>query len=359
MPASKLRDASIRRLPQLGTRGRSIVREDTGATVRLCGVNLSSLEYSEPGSLGFLRASKITREEVLRLTQELGANILRLPFNQDWALGGRGEFTAEDYLSALDEVIGWAVEGGAYTLLDLQWLDADNPRGGPRQFVAPLPDTGSIAVWNRLAMRYRGCPCVLYDIFNEPHDRLPGDPFPLRHPDGSAYLLPWRRKVYARNWRPWALKLIDTIRQVHPLSLIFVSGINWGYDLRGVKLDRANLVYSSHAYPDKRPEWETAFGRIAETVPVFIGEFGGEEKDLAWGRELMAYLDEKGFGWAAWSWRDWPHLQREGRLTPFGTLVAGGLRRELAARGGPFDSPQRPDSAPREDLARRSGLVPS
>lgn len=334
MVTAKLRDASIRRLPMLGTRGRSIVREDTGASVRLCGVNLSSLEYSEPHEVGFLRASRITRDEVLRVTESLGANILRVPFNQDWALRGRGEFTSEDYMTALDEVIGWAVEGGAYTLLDLQWLDADTVRGGPRQFVAPLPDAGSINVWSKLAMRYHGCPSVLFDLFNEPHDRLPEDPLPLRHPDGSAYRLPWRRKVYARNWRPWALRLIDAIRLVHPMSLIFVSGVNWGYDLRGMKLDRANLVYSAHVYPDKHPDWDTAFGRFAETSPVFIGELGGEEKDLGWGKELMAYLDEKGLGWAAWSWRDWPHLQREGTLTAFGDLVAESLHGERSARGG-------------------------
>lgn len=358
MVTAKLRDASIRRLPQLGTLGRSIVREDTGETVRLCGVNLSSLEYSEPRDVGFLRASRITREEVLRLTNDLGAIILRLPFNQDWALRGRGEFTADDYLSALDEVIGWAVEGGAYTLLDLQWLDADTPRGGPRQFVAPLPDLGSIAVWGKLATRYRGCPSVLFDLFNEPHDRLPEDSLPLRHPDGSAYRLPWRRKVYARNWRPWALRLIETIRQAHPLALIFVSGINWGYDLRGVELDRANLVYSSHVYPEKRPDWETAFGRIAETRPVFIGELGGEAKDLGWGRELMAYLEEKGLGWAAWSWRDWPHLQQEGTLTAFGDLVAKHLRNELAARGGPLRPPQLAGMVAPPELDRETGLVP-
>lgn len=340
MVTAKLCDASIRRLPMLGTRGRSIVREDTGEPVRLCGVNLSSLEYSEPHGVGFLRASKITREEVLHLTENLGANILRVPFNQDWALRGRGEFSAEDYMAALDEVIGWAVEGGAYTLLDLQWLDADTERGGARQFVAPLPDTGSFSVWSKLAMRYRGCPGVLFDLFNEPHDRLPGDSLPLRHPDGSAYRLPWRRKVYARNWRPWALRLIDVIRLVHPMSLIFVSGVNWGYDLRGMSLDRANLVYSAHVYPDKHPDWETAFGRFAETAPVFIGELGGQEKDIAWGRELMAYLEKKGLGWAAWSWRDWPHLQREGTLTAFGNLVAEGLRGELVARGGPLRSPE-------------------
>jgi hypothetical protein len=116
---------------------------------------------------------------------------------------------------------------------------------------------------------------------------------------------------------------------VHPLSLIFVSGTNWGYDLRGMKLDRVNVVYSTHVYKDKRPDWETAFGHFAETEPVFVGELGGEEKDLAWGKELVEWLDEREIGWAAWSWRDWPHLQREGQLTAFGKLVAQSLSRKV------------------------------
>jgi hypothetical protein len=323
---ARLRDASIRRLPLLETRGRHIVDASTGEPVRLRGVNLSGLEYAEPGDQGFLRAARFTRDEVLRLTQGLGCTVLRLPFNQDWALRGRGAFPSEDYLDAIDQVISWAVEGGAYTLLDLQWLDADTPRGGERQFVAPLPNQHSLTVWSKLAMRYQGCTAVLFDLFNEPHDRLPEDPVPLAHPDGSPYLLPWRRRVYAHNWKPWARSLIDVIRRAHPHSLIFVSGVNWGYDLRGMKIDRANLVYSTHVYPDKRPDWETAFGRFAANEPVFVGELGGEEKDLAWGRELLAWLEEREIGWAAWSWRDWPHLQRDGILTPFGELVAASIR---------------------------------
>ncbi|MCZ2157076.1 MAG: glycoside hydrolase family 5 protein [Bryobacterales bacterium] len=319
-------------LGRLATRGRAIVLADSGEEVRLRGVNLSSLEYSEPCGIGFLEASKITRDEVLLITEGMGANIIRVPFNQDWVLRGRGEAPAAEYLAALDQVVAWAEEGGAYTLLDLHWLDADTERGGPRQFVAPLPNVDSAAVWKIVASRYRERPCVLFDLFNEPHDRLRGDEIPLAHPDGSRYLLPWRRRVYARNWRPWALRLIDCIREVHPESLIFVSGVNWGYDLRGMELERENLVYSTHVYRERRPDWETAFGRMAENVPVFAGEFGGRDDDLEWGRELLGYLDEKGLGWAAWSWRDEPHLQRRGELTAFGHLVAEHLRQEQAAR---------------------------
>jgi hypothetical protein len=49
----------------------------------------------------------------------------------------------------LDQVISWASGFGAYTLLDLQWLDAERK-------IAPLPDEDSVKLWSLLAERYRG-----------------------------------------------------------------------------------------------------------------------------------------------------------------------------------------------------------
>ncbi len=161
------------------------------------------------------------------IVRDWGANIIRLPFNQDWVLNGRGGCTAEAYRAALDEVIKWASEFGAYTLLDLQWLDADHPYGGERNFVAPLPNSQSVKLWNLLATRYRDEPAVLYDIFNEPHDRLPDDPYPLNREDGTAYPA-GQFRVRMEEWQPWARALIAAIRDRNPDALVFVSGVEWG-----------------------------------------------------------------------------------------------------------------------------------
>ena len=67
----------------------------------------------------------------------------------------------ETYLRRIDQVIAWAAELGAYTLLDLQWL-VDH--------IAPLPDQQSPRLWRTLADRYHANPAVLYDLYNEPHD---------------------------------------------------------------------------------------------------------------------------------------------------------------------------------------------
>ncbi len=314
-------------LPHLTTSGNRIVRTDTKAVVLLRGLNRSGLEYSEPDEQGFLSAAEISRSEIRTIVTEWGANIIRLPFNQDWVLRGRSSWTADTYLRALDQVIRWASGFGAYALLDLQWLDADRTYGGDRNFVAPLPNTQSIELWNLLASRYRGEPAVLYDIFNEPHDRLPDDPYPLSREDGTAYPADLYRVTMA-EWQPWARKLIAAIRDVNPDSLVFVSGTNWGYDLRGMPMDIPHLVYSTHVYPIRGSDWPKAFGHLAAKVPVFAGEWGGAESDLKWGKQLARYFDSLQMGWTAWSWHNTPLIVQRYAPTSFGRIVRSSLSTE-------------------------------
>ncbi len=207
-------------------------------------------------------------------------------------------------------MIRWTSGFGAYTLLDMQWLDADHIYGGDRNFVAPLPNMQSIELWDLLATRYRGEPAVLYDIFNEPHDRLPDDPYPLNREDGTVYPAD-RFRVTVTEWQPWARKLIAAMRDVNPYSLIFVDGTNWAYDLRGMPMDIPHLVYSTHVYSVKGRDWAQAFGYLASSVPVFAGEWGGADSDLKWGRKLASYFDSLQIGWTAWSWHNAPPSPRE------------------------------------------------
>jgi hypothetical protein len=155
------------------------------------------------------------------------------------------------------------------------------------------------------------------------------------------------------EWQPWARRLIEVVREEHPASVIFVSGVAWAFDLRGFPLvDRGgaaipNLVYSTHVYPWSRTglvrlraheaEWTRAFGWLAATHPVFAAEWGGTHeargrRHLAWGHRLEAYLRARQIGWAAWSWADWPPLVADCRMgdyrpTPFGAIVKDALGR--------------------------------
>ena len=318
-------------LPPLGTTGDKIIRTDTGEVVVLRGVNRSGLEYSSPEPPGSLARAGITIDELNGIAA-WGPNVVRLPFNQQWALP-TASYDAEPYLAALDFVIEQAAARGLYTLLDLQWLNAIQHRGtlgnGRPNFVPPLPDAGSIKLWTHLGRRYQQSPSVLFDLFNEPHDSLPDDPVPLEAISTEGELSSFRhRRVSSREWKPWATHLVHAVRRQHPAALVFVSGVDWGYDLEGFPLpNMKNIVYSSHVYPNKRKPWDKAFGRLAGRAPVFIGELGGQDADVAWGRKLLDYLEERQLGWAAWSWSDHPHLIRPDS-TRFEPTLFGSLIRE-------------------------------
>src|SRR5262245_46825599 len=315
-------------LPCLATSGNRIVVAATGQPILLRGVNRSGLEWAEPDGEGFCSSAGISRAEIEFIVKNWNCNIIRLPLNQDWVLNGRRGHSADSYLKDLDRIIRWSSAFGAYTLLDLQWLDADRSFGGYRNFVAPLPNLQSLDFWHMLVTRYRHEPAVLYDLFNEPHDPLPDDPYPLIHADGSPHPVD-HRKVTIAEWGPWALRLIDVIRSASPSALIFVSGTNWGYDLSGMPLNRPDLVYSTHVYSNKGSRWADAFGNLAATVPVFAGEWGGREEDREWGRALVRYFDVLGIGWTAWSWSNESYLVTRFAPTQFGDIVLSELRRAL------------------------------
>jgi aryl-phospho-beta-D-glucosidase BglC (GH1 family) len=313
----------------LATSGQRIIDIATGEPVILRGVNRSGLEHASPDEQGFLSGAAISRSEIQHIVQDWGCNIIRLPFNQDFVLRGRDGRSGEEYQSALDQVIYWASMFGAYTLLDLQWLDADRIYGGIRNFVAPLPNTQSIELWTLLSRRYKDEPAVLFDIFTEPHDRLNDDPFALNRVDGTTYPAD-QRSVTMAQWQPWAQTLTSAIRAENADSLVFIAGINWAYDLRGMPMNLTNIVYSSHVYFHKGMEWPEAFGDLSQTVPVFVGEFGGGDRpaDLDFGRRLVEYMRQLGIGWTAWSWYNNPLLVSRYSATEFGAIV----RQQLAAR---------------------------
>ena len=314
-------------LPPLRTSGNRIINSLTGIPILLRGLNRSGLEYSDPDEQGFLSGASISRAEIQVITQNWRANIIRLPFNQDFALRGRAGRTGEEYMQALDQVIFWASMFGAYILLDLQWLDVERIYGGNRNFVAPLPNTESIDLWSTLARRYRDEPAVLYDLFNEPHDRLPDDPWPLNKPDGTTYPASQMR-VTMNEWQPWARAFTQAIRNENADALVFIGGTNWAYDLGGMPVDGLdNVIYSTHVYPNKGTDWDNVFGDLSESVPVFAGELGGTDspEELEYVRRLLDYLQQKEIGFTAWSWIDQPNLITRYTPTAFGQLIQRSL----------------------------------
>ncbi len=308
--------------------------------ILLRGVNRSGLEYSEPSTAGFLAGAEFTEDEVLEIVVNWRANILRVPFNQDWCLRGRSGHSAEEYLAALDQVISWAAALGAYTILDLQWLDAETAYGTTvdehqvqrANHVPPTPNADTILLWRILAGRYQNEPAVLFDLLNEPHDALEDDllPIHLLGPDGEIFDS-YDSLVGSDEWVPWATRLTAEVRKIRPDGILLVGGVDWAFDLRQICVNAPNIVYSAHIYPNRREDdWGKALGAWNET-PVFVGEWGGKQEDLEFGHKLAGLMRQRGLGWTAWSWVDDPPLVLQPRApnyqpTPFGELVHNELR---------------------------------
>ncbi len=267
---------------RLSKSGRFIVDGDSGKPLLLRGVNVSGMEYSR------LPYAGMDPDELRLVVEGWNSDVVRIPFVQAEAL------ERPSYIEELKQIVEWLWDLGAFTILDLQWLDRE---GG----VAPEPDERSIELWDRFARVFAGERHVIFDLLNEPHD------------------------IPAGRWVRWVYRLAEVVRATDPSRVLMVGGMDWAYDLSEVEVDLPNLIYSTHVYRNKGLAWDRCFGDKAWRVPVFAGEFGGDDADLDWGAALLDYFDERQMGWTAWSWRDKPHLQHNREATRFGELVKARL----------------------------------
>ncbi len=143
--------------PQLKINKNQIVEASGGCTIRLKGVDISALEYSNndgPAS-GGITAS------VAYAINTWKANVIRLPLNQD-----RWNTYDYSYRTLVDSIVNLCSQNNAYVILDLHWSGEGQPGQATKQY--SMPDSNSTAFWSSVATRYANNPAVLYDLFNEP-----------------------------------------------------------------------------------------------------------------------------------------------------------------------------------------------
>lgn len=211
----------------------------------------------------------------------------------------------DEQIAILDRVIENGERYGVYILVDWHAFgDLSDP---------DLHDR-TIRFWQWFANRYKDSPVVLYEIFNEP------------------YGISWS------EWKFQATEVIDAIRVVDPDSVIFVAGVDMGYDLSEIKtnpIERKNIGYITHPYPFKE-EWYEHFGYLADTYPIIASEFQFPTEDgigdYEWGRKFHTYLYQNKIGFTGWStypdnsgtslfWSDGMTPTQHGFLTRYHTLM--------------------------------------
>jgi endoglucanase len=296
------------------------IKNDGGEVVVLRGVSIA-----DPAILYYEQHWTAADYEVL--ADDWGAEIIRVPIHPStWE---HDPDYAKEYL---DPIVEWGERFGLYIFLGYHahgnpitneveqafWWE-ESPWGGKLLYDPDLELARSALA--TMAKRYKDEPHVLYGTFNEP-----------------SYI-DWR------DWRPVAEELVDVIHAINPEALVFVSGTDWGYDLSGAISDpvqRNNVVYETHPYPWKPEGWQTTVEQLAQTAPVFIGEWGfsiehpdddGYVPVEDYGIPLIQFADKHGIGWTAWVWHpEWtPRMLKSWRnYTPtgFGQLVKNSLAGE-------------------------------
>jgi len=311
---------------QLQTVGNKIVSANSGCTIRLKGVCVPSLDWSNLGDGppgGGITAT------VAEAVTAWNANIVRIPLNQDRWFGCDGASTAS-YQGLVDNIVNFCNANNVYALLDLHWSgtasSATNPCSGAGWGSATgqqnMPDDNSVTFWSSVAARYANNPAVLFDLYNEPHD----DPWTVWRDGGiSGSGFP----------TPGLQNLLNTVRGVGANNIIVAGGLDWAYNLTGITsascgnspcalTDTSSgfgIIYASHIYPWKGSNpWTPADGNnsiaVAGQYPILIGEFGeggttsasatiagyspSPDTNGTWTQSVLNWMDSLGYSGTAW-----------------------------------------------------------
>jgi len=326
----------------LHTDGSQIV-DSAGNNVKLTGVNWFGAEGYAFAPQGLWQDSYQNQMDKM---QELGFNVIRLPFSDAMLDKGRMP-TGIDYsknpdlvgktsLEVFDKIIEYANKTGMKIILDHHRSgDGASANENGLWYTDQYPESKMIENWKMLAQRYAGNDAVVAaDLHNEPHGNATWG-------DGNA----------ATDWARAAERIGNAIQSVNKDWLMIVEGVEiqnnqwywWGGNLLGqdnydVKFNTANkLVYSVHDYgpsmhmmdwfkaadfPNNMPaKWNQMWGNLVQNDehPVLVGEFGSRMEtaiDQKWMPELVQYMNgdwdtngtidlakgEQGVSWTYWAW---------------------------------------------------------
>jgi len=235
------------------------------------------------------REGYITREDIA-LIHRAGFNTMRVPLH--YALLESDD--AEGF-KLLDQLLAWSRAENLYVVLDLHaapggqtGTNIDDSGGYPWLYQSPQEQQQLIAIWRRIAARYRDNPTVLgYDLLNEP----------IPHYPALAHLNPSLEPLYKT--------LSAEIRKVDAHHILFLGGAQWdsNFSVFGKPFD-SNVAYTFHKYwtaPDESVLREYIDFRERFDVPIWMGE-SGENTD-EWIAQFVKSLEKNKIGWAFWPYK--------------------------------------------------------
>jgi endoglucanase len=225
----------------------------------------------------------------------------------------------EAFAQRVDQVVDALLAKGVYVILDLHhYTQISGGTLHPHETAVDpsVLDERLVNVWRQIAQRYRDrSPKLLFELLNEPHDRLNGEP-----------------------WNQLAARTLAVVRASNPQRVVLIGPGEWNGipELPKLRLppDR-NLIVSIHNYDpfnfthqgvewlpqhfptgtpccdatqrqtiadvlDKARRWSVEHG-----YPLYLGEFGTADKaDVQsranYARTVRDEAEKRGIPWAYW-----------------------------------------------------------
>jgi endoglucanase len=323
-------------LPELKVTGNHLTIP-SGAGVRLHGVNIPSLEWSQGDHLS----------NSVDVASAWGANIIRLPLSEDRWFGHTPEKQdgGAQYRQTVTNFVENAAAKKCYVILDLHW--SDGGVWGEHIGQHYMPDDNSVPFWKEVSAAFANNPAVLFDLYNEPHD-ISWDVWR----NGGVVVDETSKANDGQTLRyhtPGMQKLLDICRDQGARNVIVAGGLDWAYDLRGVVDGHAlddpkgnGVVYSTHIYPmktwythgtTKSQDWDRLIVPVSEKYPVIVGEFGSSTTNYA--GKVVEFANQNNLSWIAWCLHPYarPILIRDWDYTPtkYGTIIKDALHSAAVA----------------------------
>jgi hypothetical protein len=226
-----------------------------------------------PRLRGVMSPNEFREEDLRVLGREWRANVIRWQITRNWDRVGTDRDLAEydgwleGRLRELDRALESCRAHGLKVVVDLH-----TPPGGRDErrelaiFHEPKYQDHFVAVWEKIARRYKGHPSIWgYDLVNEPVQGLPS-------PAGLGDYL----GAQARAGK--------AIRAIDPAATLFLEANDWdspsGFrELEPVGL--SNVVYQVHVYVPHEFTHQGVFGKWIPTA--YPGEIGG----MRWDKERL------------------------------------------------------------------------
>lgn len=221
--------------------------------------------------------SQFTESNYIKAVAARGANVMRFAMYTE----ENGYIQNNSVKNILVNGVDNALAADMYAIIDWHILSDGNP-------MSHIDEANSF--FAEMAERYKNSKGVLYEICNEPNGNIS-----------------WSDDV-----KPYAEKIISTIRSIDSDCIILVGNPQWCQDLESVVNDPLcfdNIMYTCHFYAGTHGDWlrNRIIMALNNNIPVFVSEWGTSDASGGGGvfadesRVWLEFMNKYNLSWCNWS----------------------------------------------------------